>query len=427
MGPTTMARCRMVALLGWCLTGFPGAAAAQSEPASEGTGDEGLFGGRTRLTGDWGGLRSGLRDRGVEVDGIYSGYWQGLLSASESADEFRWGNRLDALVDIDLESLGLWGGGSIHTHVTYRWGAEGQRGGALWPVNSAMWLPIDADERLVAGALYLRQQVGESSSIAVGKFEVIDFLAADPHFGGWGVYRFMNLSAMAPASGLFPPFVIGAQATHRAGPYSVALFAYDPADRSTDYFFADDLFDNGVNFNLAVTRSGTLFGRSTNLTLNGIYSTRVGTDLREPVLPPEVPPATRRGSWAYSAQVSHQLLSRDDDATGGLWFYAKGLNGDGNPNYVDGYVSLGFSAKGTFPGRPNDAAGLSYYYFDFSDDLQEAVAPDVDFDDEVGVELYYMSSPVAFMRLGLDVQWIDPGTGTRTDFWTATFRVVVDL
>ena len=237
----------------------------------------------------------------------------------------------------------------------------------------------------------------------------------------------MNLSAMAPASGLFPPVIIGGQATFRSGNNQWSLFIYDPADRSTDYFTADDLFDNGVNFNLGFTRSGTWFGRTTQVSLNGIYSTKIGTDLRDVALPPGVPPATLEGSWAYSVQLAHQLVSSTAQANGGLWLYAKVLNGDGNPNYVDGYFSGGISGRGLIPGRPDDTFGLSYFDFDFSDALQDAVAPDINLDDESGLELYYMLTTWEFLKLGLNVQWIDPGSGDSEDFMAVTMRTVIEF
>ena len=346
------------------------------------------------------GWRDQLELRGIQLEAFYSGFWQGLDNESTTEHDFQWGNRC---------------------------GAEGQRAGSLWPVNSAMWLPIGADEKFVASSLYLRQQLGERTTVAIGKFNVIDFLADDPHFGGWGVYRFMNLSAMAPASGLFPPVIIGGQATYRSGNNQWSLFVYDPADRSTDYFTADDLFDNGVNFNLGYTRSGTWFGRTTQVSLNGIYSTKIGTDLRDVALPPGVPPAKLEGSWAYSLQLAHQLVSSTVQADAGLWLYAKVLNGDGNPNYVDGYVSGGISGRGLIPGRPDDTFGFSYFDFDFSDVLLDTVAPDINLDDESGVELYYMLTTWEFLKLGLNVQWIDPGHGDSQDFMAVTLRTVIEF
>ena len=100
-----------------------------------------------------------------------------------------------------------------------------------------------------------------------------------------------------------------------------------------------------------------------------MYSTRIGTDLRDVTLPPGVPAATKKGSWAYSAQLSHLLFPSRARPDTGLWLYAKALNAVGNPNNVDGYLSLGLSGHGMVPGRPDDNVGISYFNFDFSDEL----------------------------------------------------------
>ena len=121
-------------------------------------------------------------------------------------------------------------------------------------------------------------------------------------------------------------------------------------------------------------------------------------------LPPGFPAATKKGSWAYSAQLSHLLVPSRARPDTGLWPYAKALNADGHPNYVDGYLSLGLSGHGMVPGRPDDYFGISYFNFDFSDDLENAATPAINFDDETGVETYYMLSLAPAVKAGLNFQ-----------------------
>jgi porin len=73
------------------------------------------------LTGDWGGVRTGLNERGVTVDVESTHYYQGPLSGSGS-DDFEYAGRLDALVNFDTGKLGLWEGGVLRTHTEYRYG-----------------------------------------------------------------------------------------------------------------------------------------------------------------------------------------------------------------------------------------------------------------------------------------------------------------
>jgi porin len=132
---------------------------------------------RGTLTGNWGGLRDQLVEKGVKFDIEFTEYYQGMFSGT-GYDNFDFGSRADALVYFDTEKLGLWEGGSFNTHLTYRFGdLPAFRGGALWPVNSGSILPFGEEDRLVASSLYLNQRVGESGRLLLGKINVVDLLA----------------------------------------------------------------------------------------------------------------------------------------------------------------------------------------------------------------------------------------------------------
>ena len=48
----------------------------------------------------------------------------------------------------------------------------------------------------------------------------------------------------------------------------------------------------------------------------------------------------------------------------------------------------GFAGHGVVPARPDDVFGIGYYFYNLSDDLQDATAPVFPFDDESGIEVY---------------------------------------
>ncbi len=64
------------------------------------------------------------------------------------------------------------------------------------------------------------------------------------------------------------------------------------------------------------------------------------------------------------------------------------------------------------PGQPDDVVGLGYFYSNFSDELQGVVAPQADFEDEQGAEVFYNLATTPFFKLIADLQWIDPGNGS---------------
>ncbi len=368
---------------------------------------------RSYLTGNWSGLRPSLIDKGITFDLEYTSTYQGLLSGT-GRDDYEYGGIFDGFLKLDSARLGLWNGGGFRTHFEYRHGkaseTDGFRAGALWPVNTAQLLPLGAHEEVEATSLYLTQQIGENGSILFGKINVIDLLAADSFFGGWGNRRFMNIAFVAPPSGVLPPIIFGAITSLKTGPLAWTLMVFDPNDRTTDYF-PDDLFSDGLNASLSCSYSGVLAGRKTGLSINFGYSTKEGADLSDVLLPPEDESGAKEGSYNISFQFSHLLQESAEFPGVGWGFFMKTAVADGNPNPIDASFVGGIGGKALFVDRPQDSFGLGYYYYAFSDDLQSALDPIIDFHDEQGLEAFYSYAVTPWLHLTGDIQYIDPASG----------------
>ena len=136
-----------------------------------------------------------MADNGVTFDLRYTSTYQGLLSGTGDED-FNYGGKVDAFINLDSGKMGLWNGGGFRSHVEYRHGdAPSSLGGTIFAVNTAQYWPLDSPDKVVATSVYLTQKVGDLSTIMLGKFNPVDFLASDPFFGGWGVDRFMYLAS----------------------------------------------------------------------------------------------------------------------------------------------------------------------------------------------------------------------------------------
>lgn len=376
---------------------------------------------RDTLTDNWGGRRDQLEENGIKLDLEFTEYYQGMFSGDGNED-FEFGGRADALLRFDTAKLGLWDGGGLHTHLTYRFGdLPAFRGGALWPVSTGSILPLDKKDSLVASSLYLSQRFGDSASILLGKINAVDLLAGDPFFGGWGNHRFMNLAFVAPPSGVVPPVIMGAVVNYRVAPYTLTFMVFDPLDRTDDYW-PDNLFSEGVNLSLGVTWAGKLFDRPSSIGLTGTYSTEDKVDLGDIGLPPDLQTKTKNDSYNISLNMSHLLLKSATHPSQGLGIYGKAAVADGNPNPIKRSFIGGFAGHRLVPGRPDDIFGIGYFYYDFSDDLKSAVQPLLDFDQEQGIELFYTLAITPWFRVTADLQWIEPANGNNDDAWIGGLR-----
>lgn len=358
--------------------------------------------------GDWGGSRLDLANKGVTLDLRHTSTYQGLSSGTGEQD-FKYGGKVDAFINFDSGKMGLWEGGGFRSHLEYRHGdAPANLGGAIFAVNTALYWPVDTPKELVATSLYFTQQVGDRSSIAIGKFNPVDLLAADPFYGGWGIDRFMNLILAAPPSGLIPVVFMGAIGSIKTEPVSWTIMVFDPKDRTNDYF-PGDLFKEGVNVSVSGAHTTTLAGRKTIFAVTGLYSTAAGTDYSS--LPPGMVTTTKKGSYNVSFEFKHNLqesAARPDASWG---FYFKAAIADGNPNYVQSSVIAGIGGRALFFGRPQDSFGLGAYRYNLSDALKNSLAPHTQFRDEAAVEAFYSYAVTPWLYVGADVQYIKPAAG----------------
>jgi porin len=366
-------------------------------------------------------MRSALDPHGLRFDFWATGFYQDMLKGKGDSDG-GFGGRGDLLINGDTGKMGLWQGGGLHAHLTYRGGGlPGFRGGALFPVHTSGLLPVDSEDKLVATSLYVSQRFGDATRVMLGKINVIDLLASHPFFGGWGTDRFWNVAFVAPPSGVLPPVIMGGILTHSFAPYSLTAMVFDPNDQTTNYSF-NRLFADGVNASLSLGTSGEIAGRKSGAVITATYSTAKGTDWTTIGFAPGSQTTTKKGSWNVAVEFSHLLLESASTPGKGLGLYAKAAVADGNPNPVRHSLVGGIAGHAIVPGRPLDYFGVGYFYYDFSNELQNAVAPVGRFNDEQGIEAYYTFVPAPWLRLTANLQWVNPAYGANPPVWLAGVR-----
>lgn len=409
--------------MGWTLAAL---AQSQSKSPADGVAAESLA---TRTTlggdwGDWGDLRGALGQHGIRADFWATGFYQDRLQGS-GKDDGSFSGRVDLLINGDTGKLGLWQGGGLHTHLTYRGGdLPGSRGGALLPEHTSGLLPFGGKDDVVATSLYLSQRLGAATRLMLGKINAIDLLAGHPFFGGWGTDRFWHLAFVAPPSGVVPPVIMGGVLTHSFAPYSLTAMVFDPNDQTTNYSF-NRLFADGVNVSLGLAWSGDVAQRKSGAGITATYSTAQKNDWSQIGLPPGSRTSTKEGSYNVAVELSHLLIESAHIPGKGLGVYAKAAVADGNPNPFKRSFVGGVAGHALVPGRPLDYFGAGYFFYDFSDVLQNTVAPVGSFNDEQGIEAFYTFVPVPWLRLSANLQWVNPAKGANDSTWLAGVRARV--
>lgn len=376
------------------------------------------------LSGDWWGVRRDLAEHGVTLQlwatALSQGQWSGAAAGDTAPGgantSFQSGGRFDLLIDVDTSRLGIGRGGEAHVHLEAENGpVPGFRGGALWPVNTAALLPLTQPGRVEATSIFVRQRWG-GTSLTLGKINMIDLLAGDPFFGGWGIDRFMNLAFVAPPTGVVPPVIMGGILTQRIGAVNLTAMVFDPNDQTTRYDL-NQLFETGANLSLSASWKGSAWGRPTNLGLNYTFSLSDSVDLRSILLPSELQLRSNRYPDNLSLQFGHTLFPSRVRPGKGIGFYGKVLATQGNPNPISWSFVGGIAGEAMFANRPDDRFGIGIFSTSWSSALRQALSPLQPLGNERGLELFYNYAITPWFMLTADLQVIAPairGTPTET-------------
>ena len=335
------------------------------------------------LTGDWNGLRTKWKDKGVELESSLTQFYQGIASGGiETGSEYN--GTAQAELKFDLEKLAGWKYWSAEVKAETRFGGPVLTGtGTISIVNTAAIIPgSDGTVFSVTAVNFTRLfpinlKEGKLFGVSFGRYNLLDLIDED-FFAGGGTERFMNIAQIGPLTVLRQvPLITNAVNLIyiRGGEPFFTFSLMDPNDHSTDPGLSD-LFADGVTFAPAINVPVKYFGKTAKHTFGGAITTKKYTPfdaIRQIVIPgpPINPVEPQPGSWSTTPSGSTS------------WKDPQEMGGDSSGNYhlrinppVRSRRSLTsvLGGNGLISSRPRDEFGLSYAYTDLSDELKDNLA-----------------------------------------------------
>jgi porin len=409
---------------------------------------------RDRLTGDWCGYRSCLRENGIAYRGRATQFFFGvgggvnppvpdqfaeLGIAGGDTFEYTGNSRHDFLVSLDKF------GGLPHSkfvatleNIWGRWGNVSFETGALAPAVFNAVMPVDREAH---GDVYctnflLIQPLSEQFVVTVGKTRLPGTADNNIFAGGDGSDQFVNQTfAINP---LFVPqipistFVVAAVMPQDWG--HVGLSVLDPLERSTEFMEFETLFSRGAIVLGQVQVDTNFFDKPGEQHVGGFYKNVDLLDLSFTPLPPTYPypPAPPGVPKLLTTPESYTIFYGFDqyvvtygppDARGnpeGWGFFGRASIADdatGNPNWAAWHVSAGIGGSSPLRHRrgQGDRFGIGYAYTATSTEFgaipQALFAPR----DAQIIEAYYRYRLTPAIEITPDVQWIRGMLGGLTD------------
>ncbi len=390
---------------------------------------------REKLTGDWGGARSALAARGIEVGIAYIGETMSVLRGGLQRGTSYEG-RADLQIDTDLEKLIGWTGGKTHVRAFHI--HKSQHNAADFAGSIADPSNIDATPTSRLFTAWLQQDFGKAASFRIGQLAADDeFLTSATAGGlingtfGWAAIMAANLPSGGAAYPLATP---GARLrVNLTESFSLlgAVFSGDPAGHNC--------MENPQHCN----KSGTTFSFQGGAFWIGEaqYQINQGKDAKE------LAAAYKLGYWHHTGNFADQRYGIDDFGNTVslatmpanpfhhpndwgvygvidqmLWrggqasvsVFTRGGFAPSDRNLLSWYVDGGIGIKGAIPGRADDTLTFGVAHSKISKD---AAALDRDTLDRNGppypirnaetvYELSYILQLAPWWTLQPDLQYI---------------------
>jgi porin len=341
---------------------------------------------RSRLTGDWGGRRTDLANKGVQVDVDWTQYVQGIADGGLDRNT-RYGGHVDYLVNLDLMRMGLIPGALVKFRAESRYG-ESVNGisGQILSVNTTALFPLtnrlDEDVVIAITDLNYTQFLSEHLAVLVGKLDTLD-ADLNEFASGRGKSQFMNANFLfnSTLALRLPYSTLGAAVLWLPTKHiTVNASIINSTDSSTDTGFDD--FGDGQTVSAETDFKYRARGLPGGMNVGGLYSfnqdfNQIGGRL---IFQPGQQLAIEQqdDTWAVYWSAWQYLFVEDPSdapinlADGvpdreGVGVFARFGVADQDTNPVEWSGSFGVGGRGVVPSRDDDVFGVGYYYTRFQD------------------------------------------------------------
>jgi len=297
--------------------------------------------------------------------------------------------------------------------------------GSIWPVNVHTSLPRQTGENTTL-SLTATQAFSQNLSLTIGKFNLVEAANNTPLVGGADGGGFNYLGFVAPPSFVAPPYALGGQIALTTQPINYSLLVYDSRSAQGHEFWEHPF--QGLVYNASATFKTKFANLPGFYTINYVHSTAEGIDFKSLLFEPGTAgfASTIRG-YDYAAFKFQQYLYTDHTNPGNGWgIFGQVAVGDNNPHPYGFAYNIGIGGNSPFADREQDRWGVAFSKQHWSNEFVDGLAAIGTFiEDETAIEAFYEAAITENLRVGVNVQYINPGVvgfddavlvGTRARF-----------
>ncbi len=428
-------------LLGSALLIEPGPSNAQPVDAPPTWGGD--IKSRSRLTGNWGGLRDDLGKKGIVLDTDLLLTPQGVMSGGKSTDAGVWGTAIYTL-NIDTNKLDLWRGGFFKFQGMSTFGhSVFGNSGAVVPSNEAWLFPgFNQPTSGLMSATFM-QFLSPKFGLVAGKIYTLELISGT--FNGDYRTQFLNTGINIPLAFALTPISAfgGGVISLPTKNISLMAMALDASGKATDNDVSK-AFDDGTTVLAGGKLAVKPFGLNGHQNVSGMWSDKSRLSLiqdpsntgralltqRYPMLgdpglllrgiieryAPEllIPVQSAKhedNTWVISYGFDQYLWQPVGDPKRGVGVFFNFGTSDGRANPIQHSYNMGIVGNGVIPGRPHDTLGVAWARTQFSDNFVSTLRTRLPLGlaHEDAIEMYYNASITPWLNLSPNLQIIEPG------------------
>lgn len=403
-----------------------------------------------KMTGDWGGVRTALEEKGIKFDLDVTQVMQGNAHGGASTNNgLRYSGSADITLTLDTGKMGLWPGGTFIINGEPKWGnGINSKVGSLMPVNMDAIKPTyGMDDCTMTLSEFYYQQVLFDGKLVILAGKLDGARAFDQNvFANDERTQFMNVAFRNSAMiGTFVPYTtLGVGVVVNPVDWWSIRTAVTDSDGASYRTGFDTAFHGHVNTSLVHEWDFTIkpFGKEGHQRVGFIWTNKdfdhlqpytpfkqlgpVLTKLLPPVLMNKMMPLIPKPSSEDNVMIYYNFdqyfIQKEDDPQQGIGLFGRFAWARQDVNAACHLYSVGVGGKGMVPQRPRDTYGVGYYFLDLSNRMP---AP---YEKEQGIEMYYNVEVTPWLHISPDIQIImDPGGQHGDTSFVYGLRMQVNL
>ena len=380
-----------------------------------------------KMTGDWGGLRSDLQKRGIDVSASYVGETAGNPTGGQ-AQGVRYAHEIDFGADLDFEKLMQLSGTKLHLLFAEYAGRDlsAERIGNLFPVQEI----FDGEPDVRLAELSIEQSlIADRVNLKAGRVVAGDDFGKLDIFCNFQSGAFCDIpAALTQNSGFTDAPIASWGGRIKFAPIDelyIEAGAYEVNPTLVKQGNGFKLSTDGATGAIVPVQVGWepkqgLFGLPGTYLLGGYYDTSDVPDVTDAV---DGAAHLRHGRWGLYVWGQQTVYREAPDSKRGLTFFMGVEFGDVHTAPIQYFAEAGLVYQGTFKGRDDDTINLAIAHGRINDRLIDAereanrAAPGSTTvqSAETVIEINYGAAITPWLDLRPGLQYIvDPGADDGT-------------